>query len=428
MKKLDIKLRIKSFVVLGLLLIGISCTPENEDLSLGQKAEAAFTVEAIEGMRNTYLLNSSTHNAFLYEWDLGTGAEPFAGGQTDTAFFEDKGSYTVTLTTLSAGGHSTSSEEVEVATDAVAGTSAVVGGDMSDPSVWNFMNTGSTETVYEFQDGAVHFSNSDPAQSNIAMWQEVTLKGGRAYTFDADLQGSGMMNSWMEVILLDEAPEEGIDPQGSVFTGLNTWTGCGTDAFDNALSELSCLGDGNVNIAEDGEYYLVIKIGSWDGYLGTEGLILDNVEFIAQERLTEGANILSGSSMDDASLWTITDMGMALTDVEIADGVMNFSNGTESTQTNVGVWQSVEVEAGQIYKLKATVDNAGATGSWTEFYVSTTAPVDGVDYTTGRVEPGATKSFAEAGTVYVLIKVGSWDGNLGADGVTIDDVELVEMN
>jgi hypothetical protein len=39
-----------------------------------------------------------------------------------------------------------------------------------------------------------------------------------------------------------------------------------------------------------------------------------------------------------------------------------------------------------------------------------------------------TTSFSESTTVYVLIKVGSWDGNLGPDGVDIDDVQLVEMN
>ena len=92
------------------------------------------------------------------------------------------------------------------------------------------------------------------------------------------------------------------------------------------------------------------------------------------------------------------------------------------------VWQAVDVEANQIYKLKATVNDPGSTGSWKEFYISMTPPADGVDYTTGRIEPGNTKSFTEAGTVYVLVKVGSWDGKLGADGVSIDDVELVEMH
>ena len=145
-----------------------------------------------------------------------------------------------------------------------------------------------------------------------------------------------MTNSWLEIFLLEEAPEEGTDPSGSTFIGLNTWTGCGVDAFDESLITISCLGDGKVNIAEDGTYYLIIKAGSWDGYLGTEGLTLDNIQFVANPRLEEGENILAGSDMEDASAWTVTNMGLTLTDVAFTDGVMKFTNGTASAQTNVG--------------------------------------------------------------------------------------------
>ncbi|MEQ9053030.1 MAG: hypothetical protein RLP11_22110, partial [Marinoscillum sp.] len=89
--------------------------------------------------------------------------------------------------------------------------------------------------------------------------------------------------------------------------------------------------------------------------------------------------------------------------------------------------QAVDVAAAQKYRLKATVVDPGATGSWIEFYVHSTEPSDGTDYTQGRIEIGENTSFEEAGTVYFLIKVGSWDGNLGS-GVTIDDAQLVELN
>lgn len=413
-----------------LSLLTTSCLPEDEDLQLGPKAEAAFTITEIstDEMRNTYRLESTTENAFVYQWNPGEGGAPFVGNKVDTIKIENKGEYTITLTTLSEGGHSTTSQKVIVDEDAVTGTSAVVGGDMMDEGAWDFTSTGSSETVHTFTDGALTFTNDNPAQSNVVMWQALELKGGRSYDFSADVKGSGMSNSWLEIFLMDEAPEEGVDPSGSVFIGLNTWTGCGVDPFDGSLNSISCLGDGRVNIAEDGTYYLIIKVGSWDGFLGTEGLTLDNVQFIANPRLEEGANILTGSNMDEPGLWTITNMGLTLTSVEFTGGVMKFTNGSGSVQTNVGVWQTANVEAGQIYKLKATVNDSGSTGSWTEFYLSRTAPVDGVDYNTGRVYPGDTKSFDDDGTVYILIKAGSWDGNLGAAGVTVDDVELVEMN
>lgn len=430
MKTLDIKSKIKSIGVLGLLLIGISCTPEDEDLSLGKKAEAAFTVEAIDGMRNTYQLRSTTDNAFIYKWDLGNGTEPFNGTQIDTAFFEEKGAYTITLTAVSDGGHSTTSETIEIASDAVTGTSAITAGNMEVDSAWSFTTSGNTETSYEFIDGALNVTNGNSSQGGVAIWQAVELKGGRAYKFNASVSGAGMTNSWMEVILLEEAPEEGSDPTGTVFSGLNTWTGCGITAFESALSDISCLGDGKVNIAEDGTYYIVIKVGSWGGYLGNGGVTIDNIEFVAQERLTEGENILAGSDMETPDDWKIAKMGadVTLTTLEFTDGVMKFTNGTTSAQTNIGVWQAVEVEAGQIYKLKADVNDPGSTSSWQEFFVSTTAPEDGTDYSTGRVYVGNTTSFSESGIVYVVVKVGSWNGNLAAEGVTIDNVELVEMN
>ncbi|GAA5043383.1 hypothetical protein GCM10011506_46570 [Marivirga lumbricoides] len=428
MKTLDIKSKIKSLGVLGLLLIGFACTPEDEDLSLGQKAEAAFTVEAIEGMRNTYQLRSTAESAFIYKWDLGDGEEPFSGTQIDTAFFENKGAYTITLTVVSEGGYSTTTQNIEVKNDAVTGTSAINAGNMEVDSAWTFTVSGTAETNYEFIDGALTITNGNPSQGGVAIWQAVELKGGRAYVFDADMKGAGMTNSWVEVILLDEAPEEGSDPSGTAFTGLHTWTGCGSTAFESALSDISCLGDGKVNIAEDGTYYIVIKVGSWDGYLGDGGVTIDNIEFVAQERLTEGDNILEGSDMETPAAWNIANMGATLTTLEFTDGVMKFTNGTTSVQTNIGVWQAVEVEAGQIYKMKADVNDPGSTSSWQEFYVSTTAPEDGTDYSTGRIYVGNTISFAESGTVYVVIKVGSWDGNLAAEGVTIDNVELVEMN
>jgi hypothetical protein len=407
----------------------IGCTPDDEELRLGPKVEALFTVSDISTpeMKNTFLLESSTDQGFTFKWDLGNG-EVFIGQQTDTAYYENQGAYDITLTVLSAGGYSVATQTLEVANDAVTGTSAVVDGGMENPEAWSTTSSGNTPTEFNFDNDALQVINGTNAQSTFAVWQAVELKGGRAYQFDATIKGEGMNNSWMEVILINEEPEEGSDPSGDVFTGLNTWTGCGVDAFEGKLSDLSCLGDGKVNVATDGTYYLVIKVGSWDGSLGNGGITIDDVEFIAQPRLTEGANILEGSDMENPDAWNIANMGATLTDLEFTDGAMKFTNGTVSAQTNIGVWQAVDVEAGQIYKLKATVNDPGSTSSWQEFYVSTTAPEDGTDYSTGRVEIGNTTSFDEAGTVYVVIKVGSWDGNLAAEGVTIDDVELVEMN
>lgn len=93
----------------------VACTPDAAEEELGPKAEAAFTVTPIQGKTNTYLLSSTTENAFLYKWDKGDGFE--SGAQTDTAYFERKGDYTVKLMALSAGGHDTAEKTISVASN-----------------------------------------------------------------------------------------------------------------------------------------------------------------------------------------------------------------------------------------------------------------------------------------------------------------------
>ena len=115
-------------------MVFLPLVPLTKQIMAEPKAEAAFTVKDIssDDMRNTYVLESTTDNAFLYQWDLGNGTDPFVGSKVDTVVFENKGSFTVTLTAVSEGGSSTTTQTVEVEEDAVTGTSAVTGGDMSD--------------------------------------------------------------------------------------------------------------------------------------------------------------------------------------------------------------------------------------------------------------------------------------------------------
>lgn len=167
-------------------------------------------------------------------------------------------------------------------TDPIEGPNLLVGGNMDNESAWNINGTGSTtDTDYEFKDGVLLLSNGDNAQSNLAIWQSVELEGGKTYQFSADVQGSGMSNSWFEVYIMDTEPQDGIDygdAEATKLAGLHTWTGCGVDPFDGKLPELSCIGNGQIDIENDGTYYLFMKAGSWDGSLGTDGLTLDDVK------------------------------------------------------------------------------------------------------------------------------------------------------
>src|SRR5690606_6749583 len=108
---------------------------------------------------------------------------------------------------------------------------------------------------------------------------------GRNYKFSAKVSGSGATNSWMQVYFGTTAPVDGEDYGDGMYTGLNTWDGCGGSAFNGNLATLGCQGGGSgngkagaVTFAESGTIYLVFKVGSWDGNLGASGITLDDVK------------------------------------------------------------------------------------------------------------------------------------------------------
>ncbi|HYG20795.1 MAG TPA: PKD domain-containing protein [Ohtaekwangia sp.] len=182
---------------------------------------------------------------------------------------------------------------------------------------------------------------------------------------------------------------------------------------------------------------------------------------ITKQVVVEGnaVNLITGGDMSDPDAWNIYSAGTTLTTAEFTNGVLKFSNGTGTAQTNVIVWQSVEVEADKTYKFSAQVSGSGATQSWMEVFITPETPTDGSDYGNGAYmytglntwagcgtsafagdlatlgcNDGAgtgqngSVTFDESGTINLIIKVGSWDGNLGTSGITLDDVKLEELD
>lgn len=105
--------------LLGVLVLATflqtGCRPESIG-DLGQKATASFEVEPVAGRKNTYVLRSTSQNAFGYQWDKGNGN--FVKGQAvDTAYFALKGTYTVKLRAFGRGGYDSTGATVTVAED-----------------------------------------------------------------------------------------------------------------------------------------------------------------------------------------------------------------------------------------------------------------------------------------------------------------------
>ncbi|HKC34845.1 MAG TPA: hypothetical protein VKB95_02250 [Chitinophagaceae bacterium] len=99
----------------ALLFFMIGCTPD-KDVELGVKATASFTMTPVAGRVNTYLLTSTSQNAFGFQWDKGTGSF-VKGKQVDTAYFPLHGTYRVQLRAFGRGGYDTASQSVIIAVD-----------------------------------------------------------------------------------------------------------------------------------------------------------------------------------------------------------------------------------------------------------------------------------------------------------------------
>ena len=108
--------QLKSFFTLLITsLLLINCSPESES-DLGTKATASFTIAPVPGKVNTFALQSTSQNAFGYQWDKGNGSF-VKGNQLDTAYFPLKGNYTVKLRAFGRGGYDSTAQTVSVAVD-----------------------------------------------------------------------------------------------------------------------------------------------------------------------------------------------------------------------------------------------------------------------------------------------------------------------
>lgn len=92
-----------------------ACSPDL-DGEIGSLPTASFNMTPVPGKANTWLLESTSQHVFGYQWLKGVGS--FANGKAiDTAYFGQKGKYTVTLRVFGQGGQAETSQEVEVVKD-----------------------------------------------------------------------------------------------------------------------------------------------------------------------------------------------------------------------------------------------------------------------------------------------------------------------
>ncbi|MFZ9387498.1 MAG: PKD domain-containing protein [Chitinophagaceae bacterium] len=103
-------------MVFGALTLFLFSCKKYEVKSLGPNPAASFTVTAISGQVNKYLLTSTSSNSYRYDWDKATGTF-MQGKMIDTVYFPDAGTYTVKLRVFGQSGIDSASKQIVVAAD-----------------------------------------------------------------------------------------------------------------------------------------------------------------------------------------------------------------------------------------------------------------------------------------------------------------------
>ena len=201
-----------------------------------------------------------------------------------------------------------------------------------------------------------------------------------------------------------------------------------------------------LHFSQHGNYRVVLTAVGEGGYDTTSQVVS-----VANDDL--GNTVISGGMLDAASTsaWTYLNTGGTPTTFTFGAGGVVLSNTGSGANTNGGVYQAIQVQAGVSYKFSAIVQGAGINASWVEFYIGATVPTQGSDYTDNKIyslnwwagcgrnafngdvvsigcsgsgPSTGTITFPTSGTYYVVIKAGSAGGNLGSGGVTVTDILL----
>ena len=278
-----IKSKSVGFTCLLVVLLGLTgCQPDEVTTGNGlsdPNVDASFTVEAVSGEPNRFVLEASNDNVLKSLWNTGDGF--YKGAFTEEIFLPDAGTYTITHQAYGRGGVvNETSQEVNVATsDPVAGN-LIKGGSFetqADYDEWTILQISDSGAYWTFNEGSANIVAGNNNQQGL--YQAVSVEANKTYTIDMKVFGSGATDTWFEVYVSPTPPVQNQDYSADgTRIGLNTWAGCGNSAFEGKLSKISCSGSGNsISFEQSGTVYVVIKSGGKN--LGSTGISITNVEF-----------------------------------------------------------------------------------------------------------------------------------------------------
>lgn len=260
------------YILMIAFLVILSGCEEDETIYPAPTAEDAIFTFSIDP-ENPNIVNFSateSDNNWYTHWDFGDGSS--TEGYQASKVFLTAGDYDVRFKVFTRGGTAESIQTIVINQD-FEGPNVLLNGEFNGSDEWTVLPISDGIEV-NFIDNKAVWTGGGFGQAGI--YQPVHVEAGVPYQINMEVTGDGLTDSWYEVYIGSETPIPGQDYlDGGIRLGLNTWAGCGNEAFDSPLTAISCVGEGNGLVEFDftGTVYLVIRGGGAD--YGS-GLSLDN--------------------------------------------------------------------------------------------------------------------------------------------------------
>lgn len=238
--------------------------PTSDDLSF------TYTVDN-ENPNLIHFVGQTSVDTWYTHWNFGdnTGKE---GLEVSKTFFQ-QGEYDVRFKIFTEGGTASEVQTINIESD-FQGPDLIQNGRLDTDEFWTVFEI-SGGTTAEIVDGTAKWTGG--GWGNAGLYQKIEIEAGVEYQVDMDVAGSGMSDCWFEIYIGTQEPQPGVDyTNGGILMAINTWEGCGTEAFSGTLTSVACVGDGGAfSWPESGEAFFVIKSGGAD--LGADGITIDNI-------------------------------------------------------------------------------------------------------------------------------------------------------
>lgn len=264
-----------SFLITSMLFTISGCSDDVEKALIPPTSEdAIFSVSYdSENPNKVHFKGEPAVPTWYTHWSFGDNTSFDEGLETSKVYLK-KGEYDVEFKIFTDGGTASSTQTVSIESD-FQGPNIIRNGD--------FVNGNEYWTVLPISDGVNVSLDNENAQwtgggwGQVGIYQPVNVLANNLYQITMDIKGSGLSDSWFEVYIGMEPPVPGQDyTDGGIRMGLNTWEGCGSEPFEGAFSEISCVGSGaTFEFPTEGVAYLVIRGGGAN--YGDTGVTIDNV-------------------------------------------------------------------------------------------------------------------------------------------------------